>query len=291
MDKIISFSLTEYPVRLYIAFSTQTVGKMHELHNTTPNAAAMAGRTITATALMGSMLKNDSDILTVTINCNGEIGRVVATAGNSGRVKCDILNPQTNLYHKAPGKLDVAAVVGEGTLTVVKDLGMKNPYIGQVDLVSGEIAQDFTYYFAVSEQTPSAVALGVHVGKDLSIISAGGFILQLMPGCPEEIIDILEKNIANVSTISEMLADGYDEYKIADTVFGKLNYHFLSESPLEYYCDCSDSKIEKMIIALGKDEIGSIIDEGNDIEIVCHFCNTKYIVTVEKLKAILEAAL
>ncbi|MBE6038798.1 MAG: Hsp33 family molecular chaperone HslO [Anaerofustis stercorihominis] len=291
MDKIVSFSLTDYPVRLYIAFSTDTVGKMHKLHGTTPNAAAMAGRTITATALMGSMLKNDTDVLTVTINCSGEIQRVVATAGNSGKVKCDILNPQTNVYHKAPGKLDVAAVVGEGTLTVVKDLGMKNPYVGQVDLVSGEIAQDFTYYFAVSEQTPSAVSLGVYVGKDLNIISAGGFILQLMPGCEEEVIDILEGNIAKVPTISEMLTSGYDEYKIADTVFGDLKYHMLSEMPLEYYCDCNEEKIEKMLIALGKDELNDIISEGKDTEIVCHFCNTKYTVTTDRMKEILEAAL
>ncbi len=291
MDRIVSFSLTDYPVRLYIAFSTDTVGEMNRLHGTTPTAAAMAGRTITATALMGSMLKNDTDVLTVTINCTGEIRRVVATANNSGRVKCDILNPQTEVLSKYPGKLDVAGIVGEGTLTVVKDLGMKSPYVGQVDLVSGEIAQDFTYYFATSEQTPSAVSLGVFVGRDLNIISAGGFILQLMPNCPEEAIAVLEENIAKIPTISEMLTSGYDEYMIADALFGELRYHKLTEIPLEYYCDCNVDKIHKLILALGKAEIEDMIEEGNDIEIVCHFCNKKYIVTTDKLKELLEAAL
>ncbi len=291
MDRIVSFSLTDYPVRLYIAFSTDTVGQMNRLHGTTPTAAAMAGRTITATALMGSMLKNDTDVLTVTINCTGEIQRVVATANNSGKVKCDILNPKTEVLSKYPGKLDVAGIVGEGTLTVVKDLGMKSPYVGQVDLVSGEIAQDFTYYFATSEQTPSAVSLGVFVGRDLDIISAGGFILQLMPNCPEEAIAVLEENIAKIPTISEMLTAGYDEYKIAESLFGELRYHKLTEIPLEYYCDCNAEKIHKLIIALGKDEIEDIINEGEDIELVCHFCNKKYTVSVEEMKTLLEEAL
>jgi len=291
MDRIVSFSLTDYPVRLYIAFSTETVGEMNRLHGTTPTAAAMAGRTLTATALMGSMLKNDTDVLTVTINCTGEIQRVVATANNSGKVKCDILNPQTEVLSKYPGKLDVAGIVGEGTLTVVKDLGMKSPYVGQVDLVSGEIAQDFTYYFATSEQTPSAVSLGVFVGRDLNIISAGGFILQLMPNCPEEAIVILEENIAKIPTISEMLTNGYDEFMIADALFGELRYHKLTEMPLEYYCDCNEDKIHKLILALGKNEIEDMIEEGKEIELVCHFCNKKYTVDVDTLKELLEAAL
>ncbi|MBR6801351.1 MAG: Hsp33 family molecular chaperone HslO [Eubacteriaceae bacterium] len=291
MDKIISFSLTDYPVRLYIAFSTETVRTMNRLHGTTPTAAAMAGRTLTATALMGSMLKNDTDVLTVTINCTGQIQRVVATADNSGKVKCDILNPQTEVLSKYPGKLDVAGIVGEGTLTVVKDLGMKSPYVGQVDLVSGEIAQDFTYYFATSEQTPSAVSLGVFVGRDLDIISAGGFILQLMPNCPEEALVVLEENIAKIPTISEMLTGGYDEYMIAEALFGDMRYHKLGEMPLEYYCDCNEDKIHKLILALGKNEIEDMIASGEDIELVCHFCNKKYVVSVDELKSLLEAAL
>ena len=291
MDKIISFSLTDYPVRLYIAFSTETVRTMNRLHGTTPTAAAMAGRTLTATALMGSMLKNDTDVLTVTINCTGQIQRVVATADNSGKVKCDILNPQTEVLSKYPGKLDVAGIVGEGTLTVVKDLGMKSPYVGQVDLVSGEIAQDFTYYFATSEQTPSAVSLGVFVGRDLDIISAGGFILQLMPNCPEEALVVLEENIAKIPTIIEMLTGGYDEYMIAEALFGDMRYHKLGEMPLEYYCDCNEDKIHKLILALGKNEIEDMIASGEDIELVCHFCNKKYVVSVDELKSLLEAAL
>ena len=289
-DRMISCTLKNYPVRFVIATTTQIVQKMNEIHRTTPTAAAAAGRVLTGAALMGSMLKNDEDILTVTVKGSGDIGRVTATADRFGQVKCEILNSKSGVYTKDNGKLDVQKVVGQGTLTVIKDIGMRHPSMGEVDLISGEIAEDFAYYFAKSEQTPSIVALGVFVRRDLSIAAAGGYIIQLMPNCPEEMIDFLEHKAKSVRSITDMLLDGYDEHMIAREIFDLHEYEVKNTSPVKYVCNCSLDKIYKVLLSLGHNELQDIISSGKDIEIVCHFCNKKYNVTIGEIKELIESS-
>ena len=289
-DRMISCTLKDYPVRFVIAITTQTVQKMNKIHHTTPTAAAAAGRTLTGTALMGSMLKNDEDLLTVTVKGNGDIGRITATADRFGQVKCEILNPESGVYTKDNGKLDVQKVVGQGTLTVIKDIGMRHPSMGEVDLISGEIAEDFAYYFAKSEQIPSIVALGVFVRRDLSIAAAGGYMIQLMPDCSEEMIDFLEQKAQSIRSITDMLLDGYDEDTIAHEIFDHYAYDVKKTTPIQYVCNCSLDKIHKVLLSLGHNELEDIISSGRDIEIVCHFCNKKYNVTIGEIKELIESS-
>lgn len=288
MDKIICCTLNDFPVRFYIALTTKTVETMNTIHQTTPTAAAAAGRTLTAALLMGAMLKNQDDILTVTIKGDGEIKRIIATANNNGEAKCEILNPATGIYSTENHKLDVSRIVGKGTLTVIKDIGLKQPYMGQVELVSGEIAEDFAYYFAKSEQTPSIVSLGVFVRKDYSVIAAGGFIIQLMPDCPEEMIEYLEKKTCGIKPVTSMLLDGFDETDIAREIFADYAFHVTKKIDASYKCNCSEEKIIKVLLALGKEELEDILAQGEDIELRCHFCNTLYKVTLEKIEQLLR---
>ncbi len=287
-DRMISCTLKDYPVRFVIATTTQTVQKMNEIHHTTPTAAAAAGRVLTGTALMGSMLKNDEDILTVTVKGSGDIGRITATADRFGQVKCEILNPESGVYTKSNGKLDVQRVVGQGTLTVIKDIGMRRASVGEVDLISGEIAEDFAYYFAKSEQTPSIVALGVFVRRDLSVAAAGGYIIQLMPDCPEEMIDFLEQKAQSIRSITDMLLDGYDEHMIAREIFDHYQYEIKNINAVKYVCNCSAYKIQKVLLSLGRNELQDIVNSGKDIEVVCHFCNKKYNVTIAEIEKMIE---
>ena len=290
-DRIISYALTDLPVRFLIAVTTQTVETMNQIHETTPTAAAAAGRTLTATVMMGSLMKNDTDVITSIVKGDGPIGRITATADNAGHVKCEILHPYTEVLIKEGGKLDVGKVVGNGTLTVIRDIGLKQPYVGQIELISGEIAEDFTYYFAKSEQTPSVVSLGVFVGSGFHVTHAGGFLIQLMPGCPEEVTDYLEKRAPLLPSFTQMLQKGYDEDDIAREIFGTVYpFHKTGELPVEYRCDCSREKIEKTLLALGKQELADIVEDGEPIEVVCHFCNKKYNVTIDEITALLEAS-
>ncbi len=288
MDKIICCTLTDHPVRFYIAVTTQAVEKMNELHQTTPTAAAAAGRVLTGTALMGAMLKYDDNLLTVTVKGDGEIKRITATADRNGNIKCEILNPATGIYLNEKGKLDVRRVVGSGSLSVIKDIGLKQPYVGQVELPSGEIAEDFAYYFAKSEQTPSIVSLGVFVLKDYSVAAAGGFIVQLMPDCGDEMISYLENKSAQIKSVTQMLLEGYDELKIAEEIFGGMPYEITRSIEVNYICNCSEEKIIKVLTALGKEELEDIIAEGKSIELRCHFCNTLYTMPIEKIQEILR---
>ncbi len=286
-DEIICGTLKEYPVRFYIATTTETVQTMNRIHDTTPVAAAAAGRILTAAAIMGAMMKNEQDFLTVTVKGDGEIGRVTATANAASEVKCEILNPHTGVYFNEKGKLDVGKIVGSGTLCVIRDIGLKQPYVGQVELVSGEIAEDIAYYYVKSEQIPSVVALGVFVRKDLTVVASGGYFIQLMPGCDESIITYLEEKAASLPSVTSMMLEGCDAAEIANRIFCDYEYEVMKTNQVRYVCNCSESKIEKMLMALGREELQSIIDDGETIEVLCHFCNKKYLVTVEQIRELM----
>ena len=265
--------------------STDIVAKAHECHDTSATASAALGRMLTAAGLMGAMLKGEDDSLTVRINGGGPIGDVVAVSDSKGNVKGYCANPHADLPHKEEnGKLDVSGVVGkDGFLFVITDMGLKEPYIGQVPITSGEIAEDITYYYAVSQQTPTVCALGVLVDTDLSIKRAGGFLLQLMPGATDAEIDLIEKNIADMGSVTKMLENMSVE-EIAFKALDGFDSEILDESQVAFNCSCSRERTERNLISLGKKELDEMADEGKDIEVLCNFCNTKYVFTPQQLR-------
>lgn len=272
-------------MRLLVASSTNMVEDARKTHNTSASATAALGRTLTASSIMGLMMKGDQDTLTLQIKGDGPLGKIVTVANSKGKVKGYVDNPVADLPSRSKGKLDVGGVVGSnGILTVIKDFGLKEPYIGQSKLISGEIAEDITYYFANSEQQPSVVNLGVLVDVDLSVKASGGYILQLLPDVSEEDIDKIEKNIKKSQSMSTMIDRGYTPEKIIEEVFGDFNMEILEKIPIIFECDCSEKRVEKALISLGKKEIDDMIKEDGGAEVVCHFCNKKYNFTEEKLK-------
>lgn len=264
-------------IRLFVAKTTNLVEEARKIHNTSPTATAAIGRSLTAGAMMGAMMKNEDDKLTLKISGNGPVGKLLVVANNNGHVKADIDFPMTDVPNKANGKLDVGGLVGnDGTIAVIMDLGLKEPYVGQSPLVSGEIAEDIANFYMVSEQTPSAVSLGVLVDRDLSCIAAGGYIIQLLPGVSDEDISKIEEVLSNIAPVSTLINKGLSPEEIMDQLMGDFDIQVLGKLELEYRCDCSRDKIEKVIISLGKNEIKSIIEEDEQAEVVCHFCATKY---------------
>ncbi|QCR30773.1 Hsp33 family molecular chaperone HslO [Lysinibacillus sp. SGAir0095] len=263
-------------VRAFAARTTETVGEAQKRHNTWPTATAAIGRSMTATVMMGAMLKGE-DKLTVKIEGNGPIGPMVIDANAKGEVRGFVTNPQVHFDLNDVGKLDVRRAVGtEGALTVVKDLGLRDMFTGQTPIVSGEIAEDFTYYFAVSEQVPSSVGLGVLVNPDNSVLAAGGFIIQLLPGCDEETISEIEKHLQNIEPVSKMIEKGLTPEQILEVVLGENNVQVLSKSPVEFKCQCSKERFGAAIMSLGAQEIQEMIDEDGGAEAECHFCLEKY---------------
>ncbi len=289
MDYMIRGTLEKYPVRFSIGRTTDTVEKMNRIHNTTPTAAAAAGRALTAVALMSFMLKNDNDKISAVISGDGEIGRIIATSGIDAKVKCDILNPGIQLMINDKGKLDVARAVGKGSLTVIRDMGLKEPHVGHIELVSSEIGEDFTYYFAVSEQIPSIVSLGVLVSADYKVEQAGGFIVQVMPDCEEEIIAYLEEKAGSIKPVTSLLSAGLDCEGIAKEMFGEYKFKVTEIKKVEYYCDCSKERIEKALIAMGKSELEALIEDQGNAEIKCHFCNKLYEFSRDELERLRES--
>lgn len=273
-------------VRVYGALSTGLVNEVQRRHGTLPTATAAVGRTVTATAMMGFMLK-DEQRLTVQIKGNGPIGQIVADADAHGHARAYADNPEVHLPPNALGKLDVAGAVGrEGTLYVVKDLGLKEPYRGASPIVSGEIAEDFTYYFASSEQTPSVVALGVLVDTDLSVKAAGGFILQVMPGLSDREIGELEARIGKLSTVTAYIDQGMGPEDIVGLLADDLNV--LETIPLSFRCTCSRERVENTLISLGRAELEALIAEQEEAEVKCHFCNEAYVFNRSELEGILR---
>ncbi|MEK3764212.1 MULTISPECIES: Hsp33 family molecular chaperone HslO [unclassified Solibacillus] len=263
-------------VRAFATNTTETVGEAQRRHNTWPIVSAALGRSMTASVMMGAMLKGD-DKVTIKIEGNGPIGPMVIDADAKGDVRGFVTNPHVHFELNEHGKLDVRAGVGtEGALTVVKDLGLRDMFSGQTPIVSGEIAEDFTYYFASSEQVPSSVGLGVLVNPDNTILAAGGFIIQLMPGCNEETIEEIERRLSSIEPVSKMIEKGYSPEQILDAVLGEGNVQILTSMPVQFQCQCSKERFGAAIISLGVGEIQEMIDEDGGAEAQCHFCLEKY---------------
>lgn len=263
-------------VRAFAVNTTATVSEAQNRHNTWPVVSAALGRSMTASVMMGAMLKGD-DKITVKIEGNGPIGPIIIDADGKGDVRGYVTNPHVHFDLNEQGKLDVRAGVGnQGTLTVVKDLGMRDMFSGQTEIVSGEIAEDFTYYFAASEQIPSSVGLGVLVNPDNTIKAAGGFILQLLPGCDDETINEIEKHLATIEPVSKMIEKGFTPEQILEAVLGEGKVQVLSTLPVQFQCQCSKERFGAAIIGLGVQEIQEMIDEDGQAEAQCHFCLEKY---------------
>ena len=289
-DYIIRATAANGAIRAFVATTKNTVEIARQRHNLSPVASAALGRMMTAASIMGSMLKGENDLVTLQIRSLGPLKGIVVTADNKVNVKGYVFNPFVEVPNKYPGKLDVGAAVGEGYMSVIKDIGLKEPYSGRIKLISGEIAEDLTYYFAKSEQTPSSVGLGVLVDTDLTIKAAGGFIIQLMPDAPDEVIDNLEKKLASIPYVTDMLDMGYTPEDILKVIIGDFKFEILENIPVKFYCNCDRSRVEKALISIGKDEIEKIIKEDKKALLHCHFCNKEYNFNEEELKTLLENA-
>ncbi len=276
-------------VKVVAIRSTNMVSRAAQIHGTTPNATAALGRALTAGSMMGNMQKVENGSMTLQIRGGGPIGTITVVSDPVGNVRGVVTEPRVPLVEKYPGKLDVGATVGvDGTITVIRDLQMKEPYIGSTELVSGEIGDDVTAYFAQSEQTPTACALGVLVDRDQSVMVAGGYLVQLLPGAPDEVIDALEAGIQRAGAVTKMLSDGLTPEDILGQVMGSLGVVFLETTEVEYKCYCSRERVTKALISLGKAELEEIAADGKDFTVDCQFCDTVYAFTPDEIRKILK---
>lgn len=286
-DYIVRATAADGQVRGFAATTRQMVETARQRHNASPVATAALGRLLSAGAMMGSMMKNDTDMLTLQIRGNGPIEGITVTADSHANVKGYVGNPDVMLPPRN-GKLDVGGAVGVGLLTVIKDMGLKEPYSGQTILVSSEIAEDLTYYFANSEQVPSSVGLGVLMEKDNTVRCAGGFIIQMMPFAKEQTICRLEENLKKVSSVTPLLNQGYTPEQLLEVLFEGLGLEVTDTVPAQFCCNCSKERVEHAVASIGRKEIQEMIRDGEDIEVKCHFCNTAYRYTVEELREIIK---
>lgn len=290
-DYIIRGTAANNQIRFFACRTTGTVETGRSAHNTSPVATAALGRLLTAAAMMGSMMKSDKDLITLQISGDGPIGGITVTANSRGEVKGMVKNPTVLIPANAKGKLDVSGAIGHGILRIIRDTGMKEPYIGQVDLISGEIAEDITYYFATSEQVPSSVGLGVLMSVDNTVKQAGGFIIQLMPSADNQLIDRLEEQLSHVASVTSMLDSGMTPEDIMKSVLGGLGpLEFNETMPVRFYCSCSRERLSKILISLGRDELKDIIKDDREIEVKCHFCNKGYLFGIDELKELYKEA-
>lgn len=271
-------------VRAFAASTKEIVAFAKAAHGTSPVCTAALGRLLTAGSMMGSMMKSKADIMTLLIRCDGPIGGLCVTADAEGNVKGYVNEPLVMLPAKPNHHFDVGGALGKGILSVIRDLGLKDPYVGEVELQTGEIAEDLTYYFASSEQTPSVVGLGVLMNKDNTVACAGGFILQLMPDCPEDVIERIEQNIKDIPSVTDMLSSGMTPEDILNRTLDGLNPEVTDTLTPKYLCNCSKERYAKGIMSLGKKDLDSLIAGGEDIEVVCRFCGKKYVFTADELK-------
>ncbi len=290
-DYIVNAITSNGAIRVVAADTTELCNRAQEIHKMSPTAAAALGRTLTAAAIMGSMLKSADDSLTIQLSGGGPIGKVVAVGDGNANVKGYVGNPLVDLPLNDKGKLDVGGAIGrDGMLGIIRDLGLKEPYVGQVPLVNGEVAEDLTQYYATSEQLPTAVALGVLVDVDYTIKAAGGFILQVLPGAYDEDIDNVEKTIQSISSVTQMLSNGKKPEDIVEQLLSDYEIEYFDNVPTKYMCDCSRDRTDRALISLGKDELEKIINEDGKAEITCHFCDNIYKYTKEELEQLLENA-
>ena len=289
-DYIIRATAANDQIRVFAATTRDLVEAARKAHGTSPVATAALGRLLTAGAMMGSMMKGENDLLTLQVKGDGPLGGMTVTADSTARVKGYVGHPEVLLPPSPAGRQDVGGAVGQGDLVVIKDLGLKEPYVGRTALVSGEIAEDITSYFAVSEQIPSAVALGVLMSRENEVEQAGGFILQLMPFAEEETISALETKLAELSSITSMLNRGMTPEDILQELLGDLGVTIHEQIETEFFCNCDKKRVEKALISIGKKEIEEMIAEEKPIEVNCHFCGKQYPFDVEELKSLLKQA-
>lgn len=281
-------------IRFFAAITTDLVEKARKIHNLSPTSSAALGRLLSAGAIMGCMLKGEKDNLTISLNGGGPIGNVMISANSKGNVKGYVSNPQIDLPLNSKGKLNVGGAVGtNGMLNVIKDIGLKEPYVGQVPIKSGEIGDDLAYYFAISEQTPSAVNVGVLVDTDLSIKAAGSLIIQMMPDADPYLADIVTYRIEEIPSLTTLISDGKTAEDILNMLFDDMNLKILEKIDVDYVCDCSKERVERALISLGKDELKKIKDQdlkdnNEKLEICCHFCSNKYYFNREDIEKLIE---
>ena len=290
-DQLVRAMTRDGFVKITAVSTTELTGRAREIHHTTAVATAALGRVLAATSMIGNMQKIDQGSVTLIIKGGGPLGTLLATADPEGNVRGYVENPQIDLMEKYQGKLDVGAAVGaDGTLTLIRDLHMKDPYVGTVQLLGGEIAEDVAAYFVESEQVPTVCALGVLLNRDQTVDVAGGYLLQLLPGAPDSLIDQLEASVAKAGSVSGMMKNGLGPAEIIETLLGKDEVEILETSPISYKCYCSRERVASTIISLGVKEMQDIIDEGQDIHVDCQFCDTVYTFTPVDIQALLDHA-
>ena len=287
-DYIVRATAANAQIRAFAATTRELVEAARKAHNTSPVVTAALGRLMTGGVMMGTTLKGDKDLLTLQVSGDGPIKGMTVTADSQGNVKGYAIEPQVMLPPNALGKLDVGGAVGEGMLRVIKDMGLKEPYVGQTVLQTGEIAEDLTYYFATSEQVPSSVGLGVLMEKDNTVKQAGGFIVQLMPFTEDKVIEQLEQNLKEFPSVTSVLNEGKTPEVMLRIILKGMDVEITDTMPAQFYCNCDKKRVEKAIISIGKKEIREMISENKEIEVNCHFCNTSYKFSVEELKKLLE---
>ena len=283
-DYIVRATAAGAAIRAFAITSRDLVETARQDHNTSPIMTAALGRLLSGGAMMGTMLKGEKDLLTLQIQCSGPARGLTVTADANGHVKGFVNNPIVELPPNKDGHLNVGGALDLGILSVIKDMGLKEPYVGQCQLQTGEIAEDLTYYFATSEQVPSAVGLGVLVDVDGSVKQAGGFIIQLMPFTPDEVVDALEKKISEIASVTEMLEEGNTPEKILEIILGDFGLEITDTLPAAFQCDCSKERVSRAISTLSKKDLDDIINDGEAIEVKCQFCNKAYHFEVDELK-------
>ena len=289
-DYIVRATAGNGSIRAFAATTRDLVQHAREVHHTSPVASAALGRMLTAAAMMGTMLKGEKDILTLQVRGEGPLQGIVVTSDSKAQVKGYVFNPGVEVPDLIPGKLNVSGAIGPGHMSIIKDIGMREPYAGKIELVTGEIAEDLTYYFAQSEQTPSAIGLGVLVETDTSIRRAGGFIIQLLPDATDEMIDRLEKKLATIPYVSDLLDMGATPEDILQMILGDFDLKIMDKVPTAFYCNCTRERVEKALISIGKEELEKIIREDKKANLHCHFCSKEYDFTEEQLVELLEDA-
>ncbi len=286
-DYIVRATAANGQIRAFASTTKELCETARQIHGTSPVGTAALGRLLTGAGMMGNMMKNKEDLLSIILNADGPMGKTGVTANANAEVKGYISNPDFQNPLNYFGKLDVGCAVGNGTLKVIKDMGLKEPYIGQTALITGEIAEDLTYYFATSEQVPTSVALGVLINTDNSVKQAGGFIIQLMPFAEDSVIDQLETNIKELTSVTALLEEGLSPKQILKKILGKFNPEFSETIPTCYKCNCSREKVSKVLLSVGRKELESMIADGEPIEVKCHFCNTCHVFSIDELKKLL----